>query len=142
MSEALLAKCIETKLQQWADAQDIAIAFEGVKFTPPASAIYARVKHLPATTFNEFLEGGHKAFVGLWQVSVIGLKGRGVGPLRDVAATLSNSLPSQLVLSSGSFKVQITTPVSLGPVIEDPEGAKTSRLTLPCSFNYRADVVT
>lgn len=142
MSEATLVKLIETKLQQWADTQDIKIAFEGVRFTPPAEATYARIDHLPATTTNAFLEGGHKALTGLYQVGLIGLKGKGLGPLRELAATLSTAFPAQLVLTSGTFRVQITTPISIGPKVDDPEGSKTARVMLPCSFGYRADVVT
>lgn len=141
MSEDILVKLIETRLNDWAANQELPIAFEGVRFTPPTNANYARVKHLPATSTGEFMEGGHKLLTGLWQVSLVGPKGKGIGPLRTIALTLDDEFPQNLRLAQGSFSVSVTGPVSLGPTIEDPEGAKTSSVMLPCSFPYRADVI-
>ncbi len=56
--------------------------------------------------------------------------------------TLSAHMPVNLVLTQDSFKVQLTSPVSIGPSIDDPEGAKTSRFTIPCTFQYRADITS
>lgn len=140
MTEIVLVKLIEKRLQAWADRQDMQIAFEGITFKPPAAAIYARVKHLPATTTSVFVEGGQRTLIGLWQVSIICPSGKGTGPGRAVAVSLSNYFPVNLRLTQGGFAVQITSPVSLGPWVEDPEAAKTARSTLPCSFPYRADI--
>jgi hypothetical protein len=142
MTEIVLVKLVEKRLQAWADRQDMQIAFEGVAFKPPPSAIYARVKHLPASTTSAFLEGGQRTLIGLWQVSIICPSGKGTGPGRAVALSLSNYFPVNLRLIEGSFAMQITSPVSLGPWLEDPESAKTARSTLPCSFQYRADIIS
>jgi hypothetical protein len=141
MSEDILVKLIEKRLQAWADEQDVKIAFEGVPFKPPTE-IYARVRHLPAPSVGVFLEGGTRTLTGLWQVTVSCPQGKGIGPGRTVALTLSKKFPDSLSLAEGNFKVQLTSPVSLGPVIEDPEAAKTARSNLPCSFAYRADVIS
>lgn len=142
MSEALIAKLIEKRLSVWADQQEISIAFLNMPFTPPTDAIYARLKDLPATTTSAFLEGVHKAFIGLYQVSVVCPKGKGAGPGRVIAMSLSKFMPVNLVLTEGTFQVQLTSPVTIGPTIDDPESAKTARFTIPCSFQYRADTVS
>src|SRR4051812_1588609 len=98
MSEALIAELVEARLQEWAELQDLSIAFEDVSFTPLAKEIYARVKHLPATTTSAFVEGGHRALIGLWQVSIVCPTGKGVGPGRRVAMTLSDYFPVNLTL--------------------------------------------
>jgi hypothetical protein len=139
MSEALIAELVETRLLEWAELQEVPIAFEDVPFTPPTKAIYARVKHLPATTTTAFLDGKHKAFIGLWQVSIVCPSGNGVGPGRRVAMTLSDYFPPNLVLQKSSFRMQINSPVSVGPVIVNDTEA---RSTLPCSFTYRADTIS
>jgi hypothetical protein len=138
MSEALIAKLIETRVQAWGEAQDIKVAFENVPFVP-ADAIYARLRQLPATTTSAFLEGIHKALIGLYQLSIVCPNGKGAGPGRALALTFSSYMPVNLVLTDGAFKVQITSPVTIGPSIQDPESAKTARFTIPCSFSYRAD---
>lgn len=140
MSEALVAKFIEKRLAVWAAQQDIQIAFPNVPFVPPADAIYALVKDLPATTTSAFLEGGHKALIGLYQVSIICPTGKGAGPGRGVGMTLSTYFPVNLRLTQGTFAVQITSPVTIGPSIPDPESSKSARFTIPCSFQYRADI--
>lgn len=142
MSEVTLAKIVETRLQQWADAQEIAIAFENTKLTPKQGDIYARVDHLPARRFGAFLSGGHKALTGIWQVMLTGPKGKGLGPLRALADTLDTVFPQNLELVDGDMKFTITDPPSIGPKIDDPEGSKTARVNLPVSIPYRADVVT
>lgn len=141
MSADKLVSLIESKLQEWAELEDLAIAFEGVGFKPPAD-IYLKVKHFPALTVGAFLEGHHEALTGFWQVSIVCPKGTGTGPGRRRAMSLRDFLPQNLRLTDGDFSVQITTPLSLGPWIDDPEGAKTNRSTLPCSFQYRADTVS
>jgi hypothetical protein len=145
MTEIVVVKLIEKRLQAWADEQDIAIAFEDVTFTPPAKTIYARVDHLPATTTTAFLEGGQRTLSGLYQVGVVATAGKGLGEARRIALTLCDKFPVNLVLADGAFRVYITSPVSLGPKIAERRTAQTSssaRTMIPCSFSYRADVIT
>jgi hypothetical protein len=68
MSEDILVKLIEKRLQAWADEQDIRIAFEGVPFNPPTE-IYARVA-ICRRRRRRFLEGGTRTLTGLYQVTV------------------------------------------------------------------------
>lgn len=142
MSEDLLVILIEKRLQTWADRQDIRIAFPNVPFTPPEDAIYARAKDLPATTTNAFLEGGHKALIGLYQVSIVCQKGKGAGPGRRMAMTLVSYMPANMILRQDDFGVQVVSPVTIGPSIPDPESAKSARFTIPCSFQYRTDTTS
>lgn len=142
MSEALIAKLIETRLQRWADLEDLQIAFENVTFDPPKDAVYAEVFHFPSTTTGGFLEGGHKSFTGFYQVSLVCPKGRGAGPGRTFGVSLSNYMPQNLILAEGDFRVQISQPVSIARGVPDAEGAKRARFTIPCRFSYRADTTT
>lgn len=141
MSADTIVSLIETRLQTWAELQDLQVAFEGVSFKPPAGT-YVQSRHLPASTVGAFLDGQHKAFTGLWQVSIVCVKGRGTGEGRRLGDSLSDYFPQNLILASGSFSLVTTTPVSFGPWVDDPPGAKTARTSLPCSFQYRADVVS
>jgi hypothetical protein len=145
MTEAILVKLVEKRLQAWADAQDIRIAFEDVAFDPPAEAIYARVDHLPATTTGAFLEGGHRTLIGLYQIGIVAPAGNGLGEARRIALSLSDKFPANLVLVDAAFSVRITSPVSIGPKLPEPRTSQSSnsaRTILPCSFNYRADIVS
>jgi hypothetical protein len=142
MSEATLAKLFETRLQAWAENEDLPIAFEGQALKPPAENPYARVDHLPLPTTGAFVEGGHEALTGIYQVSFFGLKGKGLGPLRTFAMSCKDQFPQNLILSEGTFKVQIIEPPSIGPKVDDPESSKAARVMLPLSIQYRADVTS
>jgi uncharacterized protein DUF4128 len=139
MSEALISELIEKRVIAWADKNEIPLAIRNVSFVPPSEGTYARLFDLPAPTTSSFLDGAHRAYLGVYQVSLVCPVDKGAGPGRTLGMSLSKEFPVNLVLSKGTFKLQIISPVSLGPIIDDTENARSVQ---PCSFQYRADTVS
>lgn len=63
---------LESRLKTWAAARvpPLSVAWENVKFDPPANKPYLRVDFLPASTISHDLEGRHREWNGIMQVSV------------------------------------------------------------------------
>lgn len=142
MSEAKIRTLFETRLKTWADDLGYPVAYENVNFDitkfkdfDPASGIYLRAYLLPARTDDQFLEGGHRERVGVFQVSICSPRGVGPQPAEAVASALSALFPTNLYLTDDSgFSVQVTTPVSAASGLQGENA-----WIVPTSFRYRAD---
>lgn len=136
MSNRLIRSMYEQRLAAWASARSLPVAWQNVQFTPPASGIYLRAFLLPADTDSLDLEGAHRLYAGIFQVSIVAPSGHGSGAAEQLAADLDAEFPCNLRLTSGSFAAQIISPCSQGPAIQGD-----THLMLPVSFRYRADAV-
>ena len=134
MSTKLIRSLYEQRLAMWAAARSLPVAWQNVPFTPPASGIYLRAFLLPATTDSLDIEGAHRLYTGVFQVSTVAQSGQGSGAAEQIAADLAELFPLNLRLTSGSFIVQILSPCSRGPAVQDG-----SSYMIPVSFRYRAD---
>ena len=134
MSHRIIRSLYEQRLATWAAARSLQVAWQNVAFTPPASGIYLRSFLLPADTDSLDLEGAHRLYTGVLQVSIVTPNGQGSGAAEQLSVDLGAEFPNNLRLTSGSFAVQIVSPCSQGPAIQGD-----THFMLPVSFRYRAD---
>lgn len=134
MSNSKIRQLYEQRLYAWAAGKGLPVAWQNQPFTPPATT-YLRAFLLPADTDSLDLEGAHRAYSGVFQVSIVAPTGSGAGAAEALAEEIAALFPCTLRLNSGAFAVQVAAPVSSGPAIVDD-----TRYTLPIWFRYRADI--
>lgn len=137
MSQKIVRAALESRLKTWADAQTppLPVAFQNRSFTPPnPMAKHLRAFILPASTLSIDGAGDHRAFVGVFQISVVTQDGIGPGQAEQVVADLDALFPVSLLIVKNELNIVITKPASAGVAISEP-GA----FVVPVSFGYRAD---
>lgn len=135
MSQKLIRSLLQGRLNAFAAARTIPVAWENVGFTPPAGQ-YLKFHLLKAPTDSADLAGAHREYSGVCQISVFVPKGKGPTEAETLAADLAEVFPLNVPLVSGSFSVQITSPCSEGPPITGD-----THFMVPVSFTYRADTI-
>lgn len=135
MSQKLIRSLLQGRLNTFAAARSIPVAWENVAFTPPAGQ-YMRFNLLKAPTDSADLAGAHREYSGVCQISVFVSKGKGPTEAETLAADIAELFPLNDWLTSGSFAMQITSPCSEGPSITGD-----THFMLPVSFTYRADTI-
>ncbi len=128
---------LEARLKTWADAQSpaIPVAWQNVPFTPPAGR-FLRAWVMPAETGSETLDGAHRRYTGVFQVSVYVPQGTGPGAAETLAEAIAALYPMNDILDTTAIAVQITSPMSIAAGI-NADG----RYVVPVSCRYRADTV-
>jgi hypothetical protein len=134
MSLAIIRKAFETRLKTWADAQTpaIPVAWPNVTFTPPAGR-YVRAFVLPADTTSDTLDKLHRAYTGIFQVSLCMPLNTGSGSAESLAASLDTAFAASML--QDGLRIFLTRPMSAAPAIVEPD-----RYIVPVSGRYRADV--
>lgn len=135
MSQAKIRALLEGRLKAWADTQGLAVHWQNVMLPQPAGT-YLQCFLLPAPTVSEDLQGAHRSFTGIFQVSVVTERGLGSGSGESIAESLSALFPNNLRLTGSGLTVQIISPVSCGRPEQEPDC-----YYLPVSFTYRADLI-
>jgi len=137
LSTKIIRQLFETRLATWAAARvpALRVNFEDVEFTPNPGETYLRCFVLPARTGSDDLQGIHRLYTGVWQVSIIKPSNSGLGTAYGIVDELETQFPQNLQLTSGSFMVAIRSPMGPGPAIQD-----SNTTTIPVSCVYRADV--
>lgn len=133
MSKATIRTLLESRLRAWADARPISVDWENQTFEAPADA-YLRFFILPAPTDSQTLDGSHRLYTGVFQISIVCPKEAGPQPGEAIEAELEALFPYSLRVTSGNFELTQTSPLSAGPVINEAD-----RYTIPMSGTYRAD---
>lgn len=139
MSQALIRRAFESALQTWANAQTppIPIAFENVTFTPPAlGGRYLRAFLLPAATGSDDLQGVHRRYEGVFQVSIVTPLNKGPGPAEALAAAIAALYSPETQMVVSGLRVYVITPMS--PAAGIPED---DAYVVPMSCQYRADTI-
>lgn len=138
MSTEAVRSILETRLSVWAAgrSEPLRVAWENAAFKPSQGETYLRAFLLPAQTLSEDLQGAHRGYVGIFQVSIVRPVGTGRGPALGIAAELNQLFPVNGRYTSGAVTVQIITPASAGPGIQEPES-----FAAPVSLQYRADTI-
>lgn len=128
---------LESRLKTWADAQSpaIPVAWQNVPFTPPVTR-YLRAFLLPAETVTQTLDGDHRRYTGVFQVSILVPVGNGPGAGETIAEAIEALYPADLVLGDTSFDLYIVSPMSVYPSLQDSDW-----YTIPVSCQYRVDTV-
>lgn len=113
------------------------VAWQNAPFDPPADGgVYLRAFLLPATTDSEDLEGAHRSYVGMFQVSIVTASGIGTTLSNAIADELVALFPNNLLIVKSGLSVYVRTPCSTAPLIADDTTS-----TTPVSFSYRADTI-
>lgn len=136
MSHAIIASIYETKLIAWskARAEPIKVVFENVQYDPAEGETYLRAFLLPGDTASSTLAGDHRAFIGVYQVSIVAPAGTGKARTNPLVAELTALFPLYARDTKEGVTVVTMSPVDPGPSMSDPP-----TYTVPVSFEYRAD---
>ena len=134
MSQAVVRKILEREAKSWADGKGYPIVFENDGVTPETFP-HARCFLLPAPTRALDLAGDIRTFSGVFQVSVIVERGKGLGQAEAILEELAGVYPLFQRFNDNGVTVLIRTPVTAGIPIQESH-----QLTLPVSFQYRADI--
>lgn len=139
MSHAIIASIYEAKLIAWSKArtEPIKVVFENVQYDPADAETYLRAFMLPGDTASSTLAGDHRAFIGVYQVSIVVPANTGKTKTNPLVAELAVLFPLYARDTKAGVTVITMSPVDLGPGIPDP-----LTYTVPVSFEYRADIAT
>lgn len=138
MSTNAVRSALESRLSTWASARtpSLRIAWQNVEFAPAAGETYLRAFILPATTLSQTLDGLHRAYSGVFQVTIITPLHIGSGAALGIAAELDALFPVNQQMTASGVTTQVITPASVGVMIQDE-----STFEVPVSFRYRADTI-
>jgi hypothetical protein len=139
MSQQDVRALIETRLKNWADDNDLALAVENVPFSPPSDAAgvlpYLKFNLLPALTRSDDLAGALRSWSGVAQITVFARGGKGPGEAEGYVKLLDALFPASTYIVGTTLSVLIATPVSAANGFPDE-----AYYAVPCSFQYRADI--
>lgn len=135
MSNTKIRAGFESPLATWAAAQSppIPIAYENKTFTPP-TARYIRAFLLPAQTDSVDLQGAHRSYRGVFQVSLYMPTGTGAGAAELLVMAICALYPIRI--ASSGLSIVLTRPMAARPAISDPD-----RYIVPIDCAYRADTI-
>lgn len=133
MSQPLIRQALETALNTYAQANGLTVAWENTELSQRPTSPYLRVFLLPADSTSDDLQRKHRAYRGVFQVTVCVPTGAGPGQGEAIAAALEVAFPPDVPLSASGLKVYLTGPMSAAPAIQDAD----ERL-IPCSVGYVA----
>lgn len=134
MSHLTIRLLYQQRLAAWAATKSLRVAYQGAEFVPSVDETYLSCFVLPAGTDTNTLAGDHRAYTGVFQVSVVTPVGNGTGDAEGLVEELADLFPAYLRLSQVGFEVIVLTPVEPGPVITED-----TTLSVSASFQYRAD---
>jgi len=126
---------LEGRLASWATTNTLGVAWENAQFEPDGST-YVRAYMLPAETLSQDLKGDHRAYTGVFQVSIYSPINEGPGGAYALVDSLNTQFPMNGRYTSGSITVQIIKPVSAGPAQQED-----SYYIVPVSIGYRCDTI-
>lgn len=134
MSQAIIRKAFTSRLNTWAASNGFTgkVAFENTAFTPPSTA-YLKCYILPAATRDDFLEGGHRSYKGVFQVSIVMEPNKGPAAADTFAAAMDVLFPK--TFTQDGLIINMTMPMSQGPSVQEGD-----RYTVAVSGNYEVNV--
>ena len=138
MSTQTIREALDGRLTTWATARvpALRVAHENVPFTPAGGETYLRASILPARTVSDDLEGDHRGYRGVFQISIVCPINVGAGAAGNIADEIAALFPVNLRLTREGMTVQVITPASVAPALPHE-----SDFTVPVSFEYRADTI-
>jgi hypothetical protein len=138
VTQAAVRIALESRLSAWAAARStpLTVTWENVPADPAQGTTYLRAFLLPALTRSEDLAGAHRAFAGVFQVSIVAPIATGPGAAVGIADEIAAHFPLNGRYTSGSVTVQIVQPASIAPALVEPDA-----YVVPVSIAYRADTI-
>ncbi len=136
MSHAIIASIYEAKLIAWSKTrvEPIKVVFENVQYDPADGETYLRAFLLPGDTASSTLAGDHRAFIGVYQVSIVAPAGTGKTKTNPLVVELAGLFRLYARDTKSGVTVVTMSPVEQGPGITDA-----ATYMVPISFEYRAD---
>lgn len=134
MSHTLIRQAFEARLETWATANSVVVAWENVEFDPTTDQVYAQPFILPGATKDLFLDQTGRDFTGVFQVNLSMPLGTGAG----AATALVDSLDAAIAgsFTQGSIRVTRLSPMSPAPPLP-----VANRYVVPVSADYRVVTV-
>lgn len=138
MSQKLCRQAYEARLATWAAARSpaLAVSYENTQANPATGATHLRASLLPAETASEDLAGAHRAYRGVFQVSLYVPINTGPGAAAGIADELAALFVLNARLTAGAITVQQISPASIAPALQVE-----NYYVIPVSFQYRADTI-
>ncbi|QDL31485.1 DUF4128 domain-containing protein [Serratia liquefaciens] len=138
MSHTRIAKLLEARLGEWADAKGVPVVWENIAENPP-DTLYLQAYAMPATTTTIDLAEKLQVLPGVWQINVVAKAGDGVSVngARQRADEVAALFPVGLSLSDGGLTCYISTPPTVYRGITSD-----TRYSIPVSMSYRAHLIT
>lgn len=130
MSQELIRQAFETRLNTWAVAQGLDVAWENVRFEPVAGDAYVRANLLPGRTKSLFLNEAGRDYRGIFQVTLCMPLGEGPGTAEALVASLSSTFAGSF--TEGAIRVVLPSPLSAAPALPVAD-----RYEVPVSAEYR-----
>lgn len=135
MSDQLIRTLLEARLNTWAGSRvpALKVAWENVAFAPP-SGFYLHSFLRRGPTYSRDLAGDNRRRFGVHQINVVNKAGSGSGAHEAIAAELATLFPMGLLLTSGQFWMQQTSPVRVWNGYPDEEN-----WVVPVDYEYTSD---
>jgi hypothetical protein len=141
LSHDTIRAIFETILTEYAEDNNLRVAYHNVPFTPEAKETFLKSNILPSRTDSNDLQGKHRLYGGVYQIMIVTPKGKGSLVASEIIKDLEQLYPLYTPmyedpLDPDSFFVQVTTPFQ-SPFGESDIGD--TEAVFPVSFQYRAD---
>ena len=136
MSHAIISSIYDAKLLAWSKvrAEPIKVVFENIQYDPAVGETYLRAFALPGDTASSTLAGDHRAFIGVYQISIVVPAGTGKTKTNPLVVELAGLFRLYARDTKSGVTVVTMSPVEQGPGITDA-----ATYMVPVSFEYRAD---
>lgn len=134
MSHGRIRRIFSALISEYAIQKNIPVSFDNVKGSFDVDHIETHL--IPSDTFSDTLSGDHKAFVGMYQMTIVVQYNTGLLKAEEITEELQNIFGINEVFSDTSgFSVQVISPIKV------PEGKQDGvQWRLPCYFEYRSDI--
>ena len=133
MSQARIRAAFESRLAAWAQAQGLPVVWQNAAASLPHAA-HLRAFLLPAQTLCLDLQGKHRGWRGVFQVSVFCPPGTGARQAEDIAQALDELFPVALRMEQSGLSVQVISPMTARNAIQE-----TDWYSVPVDCRYAAD---
>jgi len=134
MSHARVRTLFSAALANFAQQKNMKVSYDNVK---EGFGVEDHIEShiIPADTFSDTLSGDHKAFIGMYQMTIVTEYGTGQLKTEGLVTELQTIfLVNKMFTDASGFSVQVTSP------IHTPEGKQVDgQWRVPCYFDYRAD---
>lgn len=134
MSHGLIRKTFSAALATYAAQKNIPVSYDNVKgMFDTEDHIEAHL--IPSDTFSDTLGGDHKAFIGMYQMTIVVQYNTGYLKVESIVEELQNIFQiNKMFTDVSGFSVQVVSP------IKTPEGKQVGvQWRVPCYFEYRSD---
>lgn len=107
MNNYMIHKALDKKLEQFAQAANIPVAWENTPFTPPVSGVYLEADFLPADNEDFTIQGIVSLRRGVYQVTVVYPVGSGSQAAEKLASAVSAAFSNNTALPTDGSPVYI-----------------------------------